>query len=261
MNHFLSSVGTRRRASTSGFTLVELLVVIAIISILASLLLPALSSASEKARSLTCLGNLRQTMLGIQVYATDHQDYLVPAEYNVRNGAAFEESWGTLLVNGGYLTAPRAESSSSLSRGRSVFRCPDSRPEVYSFNPVSRDDPEGGKLYPLKSESTGTKYYVHTSYGLNGGLGDSKKWPFVRLPSDNGGKLLNKLERSASASAMPATYDGWWIHNGKDERIHARHDRNRRSNVSFLDGHADGFRTFQIPSVESTNAATIQWRY
>lgn len=81
----------KKHIQIAGFTIVELLITVSVISILASLLLPALNSARKKALSINCTGNLKQTMLGTIQYSVDAGGYLSLQNCNRGGGNILQE--------------------------------------------------------------------------------------------------------------------------------------------------------------------------
>ena len=123
------------------FSLIELLIVIAIIAVLSAMLLPALNSAREKAKAITCISNMKQSSLCIAQYSNDNNDTMM-----MLDTSSFWLSWAGWLVLTGYMNTtdtisfcpssdpkPPAENGSSTSNGRDRWAISEMRVSKYAY--------------------------------------------------------------------------------------------------------------------------------
>ncbi|MBP5233152.1 MAG: prepilin-type N-terminal cleavage/methylation domain-containing protein [Planctomycetes bacterium] len=152
------------RRPGNAFTLVELLVVIAIISLLASLLAPALQSAVAKAKIVKCLGNQKQIAMGLDMYAADcRQRYPYAWGYT---GDLPYHFWHRTLLIGGYLGREYNDESETYDiakRGETVLICPeDANPKSQGTGPAATDFLSYGMNVVLALTNDRAKsYYGH----------------------------------------------------------------------------------------------------
>jgi len=116
------------RNELKGFTLIELLVVIAIIAILAAILFPVFAQAREKARSSTCLSNVKQLALGISMYAEDY-DETMPMCYWYLSDWSKSSLW--------------FQSTLPYVKNNKMYYCPSKKDAIYGYNGFVGGNDEG----------------------------------------------------------------------------------------------------------------------
>lgn len=220
----------------TGFTLIELLVVIAIISLLAAMLLPALSVARERGRTTLCASNLRQLYLAAVMYSADYDGYFPPAAADIGIGGDNLCRWhGT-----------RATISSPF-------------------------DPTKGPLYPylktgeIKVCPTFIKFYQDGvsafesgtgGYGYNdqfvGGSPDDFELPSMVNQIKNSSQTIMFADAAFFSGGKLIEYSfisaPYWVWGQLSPSIHFRHAG--RANVIFCDGHLE-LRTCDLVHVSS----------
>lgn len=208
------------------FTLIELLVVIAIIAILASMLLPALNKARERSRTIKCMSNLKQIMLGSMSYSDENNGFWV-AYWRLEDGGARNAiwPWNKALYTGKYLSYKLLECPTATAEGLVVDYMSDieaSAPNSYTM---------AFTHYGYNSQGLGSAHFRS-----NQGDGEYMKNSAVKRPSECVAFADTRSSRTQGYSIFNAVPSIDYVSYAGKGNMDDRH--NRMTNVSWADGHA-----------------------